>query len=105
MCVCVYILLLQSINLPRNHTNIPQEELDIILACRKLVLFYNYTTREKTKTDNFDVTMGSFDYAQITDLVGIYILDTLGRFLDLNHGGIHRDDRLISIPNSNRTLT
>ena len=34
-------------------------------------------------------------------LVGIYILDMLRRFLDLNNIGIYRDDRLISIPNSN----
>ena len=45
--------------------------------------------------------MGSFDSVQIADLVGIYILDTLGRFLDLNNIRIYRDDGLISIPNSN----
>ena len=37
------------------------------------------------RTDNFDVTMGSFDSAQIADLVGIYILDTLGRIINLNN--------------------
>ena len=79
--------------------------MDIILACRKSVLVYNNTTWEKKTTDNSDITMGSFDAAQIADLVGIYILDTLGRVLDLKNIRIYRDDGLISIPNSNGPLT
>ena len=68
---------------------------DIILACRKSVLFYNNTTWEKTTTNNFYVTLGSFDSAQIADIVGIYILDTLSRHLNLNNIGIYKDDELI----------
>ena len=98
-------LLLQSINLARNYTDITEEELDIILAYRKSVLVYNNTTWEKKATDNFDITMGSSDFALIADLVGIYILDTLGRFLDLSNIRIYRDDGLISIPNRNDSLT
>ena len=48
--------------------------------------------------------MGSFDSAQIVDLEGIYILDILGHSLDLSNIGLYRDDRLISIPNSNGLL-
>ena len=76
-----------------------------MLASRKTVLFYNNTTREKTTTDNFDVTMVSFDSAKIADLLGIYILDTLVRFLKLNNIGIYRDYGSISIPNSNGPRT
>ena len=97
-------LLLQSINLAKNYTNITQEELDI-LACKKSVLINNYTTWEKMTTNNFEVTMGSFNSTQIADLVGIYILDTLGRFINLNSFSIYRDNCLISIPNSNKALT
>ena len=56
-------LLLQRIRLARNYTDITQEELDIILSCRKSVLFYNNITWEKTTIDNFDFTIGSFDFA------------------------------------------
>ena len=98
-------MLLQSINLAGNYTDITQEELDIILTCRKSVLFYNNTAWEKTTTNNFDVTMGSFDSTPIADIVGKYILDKLIRFLNLNNLGIYRDDGLISIPNSNGSLT
>ena len=59
--------LLLSINLARNYIDITQEEYDIILTCRKSVLVYNTTTWEKKTTDNFDVTMGSFDSIQVAD--------------------------------------
>ena len=95
-------LLLQSINLAGKYTDIIQEKLDIILACRKSVLIYNNTAWGKTITDNYDVTMGSFDSAHFADLVGIYILDTRGKFLNLNNIG---DDGSISILNSNGPLT
>ena len=76
---------LHSINLARNYTDITKEELGIILACRKSVLTKNDTTWLKTGTDNFDITFGSFDSAQIADLVGIYILNTLSRIIDLKN--------------------
>ena len=96
-------MLLQSIDLAKNQKDITQEELYIISARWKSVLINNDTTWEKTTTDNFDVTMGSFDCVQIADQVGIYILDTLGRFINSNSIGIY--DGLISIPNGNRSLT
>ena len=78
--------------------NITQVELDNILAYRKSVLINNDVTLVKTWTDNFDVTIGSFDSAQVADLVGIYILDTLGRITNLNNIVIYQDDGLIFIP-------
>ena len=78
--------------------NITQVELDNILAYRKSVLINNDVTLVKTWTDNFDVTIGSFDSAQVADLVGIYILDTLGRITNLNSIVIYQDDGLIFIP-------
>ena len=71
--------MLQSINWPWNYTDITKEELDIIIAYRKSVLVYNNNTWQKKTTDNFDVAMGLFDSVEISDLVGIYILDILGR--------------------------
>ena len=73
-------LLLQCINLPKNYIDITKEELNIILVCRKSVLVYNNTTWQKKKKDTFDVVIGSFDSIQIADIVGVYILDTLGFF-------------------------
>ena len=58
----------------------------------------------KTGRDNIDDTLGSFDSAQIIVLVGIYILNTLGRIVDSNNIGLYRNNGLISISNSNLPL-
>ena len=49
--------------------------------------------------------MGYFDFAQIADSVGIYILNTIGRILNLKLIGLYRVDRLIYILNSNGPKT
>ena len=56
-------------------------------------------------TNNFDVTIGSFDSVQIAELVEIYILDTLGRYINLNCIGIYRDVGLVFIPNNKESIT
>ena len=49
--------------------------------------------------------MGAYDSAQVADLIEIYILDTLGRIVNLEQVGLFRDDRLNFIPNSNGPKT
>ena len=55
----------------------------------------------KSHVDNFDVPMGAYDSAHVVDLIGIYILDTLGRIINLEQVGLYRDDGIIFIPDSN----
>ena len=47
------------------------EQYQIILVCRKTVFKNNDSTWIKTGLDNFDVPMGGYDSAQITDHVGL----------------------------------
>ena len=49
--------------------------------------------------------MGAYDSAQVADLVGIYILDTLGRIVNSQQVGLYRDDGIIYIPDSNGPKT
>ena len=44
---------------------------------------------------NFDVTMGSYDGAEVCELVGIYILSILAKRIDKKSTGLYRDDGLI----------
>ena len=44
--------------------------------------------------------MGGYNSAQIADLVGLYILNTLGRIADPIHIRLYRDDSSLYIPNS-----
>ena len=56
----------------------------------------------KKKTDpEFDVTMGSFDGAEISELVGFYLLSKVSKIIDNAHLGLHRDDGLALLTNCN----
>ena len=49
--------------------------------------------------------MSSYNSAQIADLFGIYLLDMLGRIMDLKQVRLYIDDILIFIPESNDPKT
>ena len=49
-----------------------------------------------TKRDNekFDVTMGSYDGAELCETVGLYLLNQLQEAIDKEYMGLYRDDGL-----------
>jgi hypothetical protein len=49
--------------------------------------------------------MGGRDSAQISDIVGLYILDCIGRVVEQEQAGLYRDDGLMVIPDSNGPKT
>ena len=52
------------------------------MHCRKSLLFFgNETGKKKSTKSCFDLTMGSFDGAEICELVGLYILSNLENIL------------------------
>ena len=81
--------------------DIIEELMEIILTCRMSVLTDSKSTWIKNCMDNFDVHIGAYDLAQTADLIGVYILDTLGRIIDFKRVGLIREDGLIFIPDSN----
>lgn len=94
-----------SLNFARGYTEITDSDLEIILASRRSILKYNDANWVKKYNESFDVPMGAFNSAQIADVVGIYILDTLSRIVNLNQVGLYRDDGLIFVPSSNGPIT
>ena len=56
-------MLLKSLNHAREYRNITEEEVEIILKCRKSVLSDNRRTWVKIHVDNFDVLMAAYDSA------------------------------------------
>ena len=50
---------------------------------------------------NFDGTMGSYDGAEICELVGLYILHVLGEKFRKDKIGLYRDDGLACFGNTN----
>ena len=95
-------VLIDNINYARKYVGITEEQYEIILAWRKTVLKNNGSTWLKTGSNNFDVLVGAggYDSAQMADLVGLYILDTLCRIISPIQIGLYSIDGLIYISNS-----
>ena len=67
----------------------------VIKHCRESLLFNNGEARKTKLSDSpFDVTMGSYDGAEIWELLNIYILSYLTIFVGKNDVGLYRDDGL-----------
>ena len=68
----------KSILFAKEHHHIPDEDVRIIDHCRKSLLFHENEPWKKKKTEScFDVTVSSYDGAEICELVGIYLLTRL----------------------------
>ena len=86
----------KSFNFAKSLTTISGDELRNIKHCRKSLLFLGDNPWKKKNTnDCFDVTMGSFDGAEVCELVGLYILNSLTAITGKNETGLYRDDGLI----------
>ena len=71
-----------AINFAKTHINMSDDILRTIKHCQKSLHFFNEEAWKKNITnDCFDATMGSLDGAEVYELVGLYILDSLSRKL------------------------
>ena len=72
--------------------SIPKEKEDTIIHSRKSALFKGKDVWTKKQNPDFDVSMGSFDSAEVCELVGLFILHQLAcEYKDINFG-LYRDD-------------
>ena len=79
----------KSILVAKEHHHIPDEDVRIIHHCRKSLLFHeNEPWKEKKKERCFDVKMGSYDGAEICELVGTYILTRLATIFKKSDCGL-----------------
>ena len=86
----------------KQHHDIPNDNTRLIKHCRKSLLFSNNEAWKKKQTEScFDVTMGSFDGAEVCELVGIYILCSLAKLINKEDCGLYRDDGLLILQNVN----
>ena len=67
---------------------------------RKSLLFDNAKPwRKRNNSTVFDVMMGSFDGAEVCELVGLNILDILTKQFNNRNIGLYRDDGLAAFRN------
>ena len=80
-------LLKKSIEYARSITNIDDETVEIVLYARKSLLFSDGKAWSKKDGSLFDVTMSSFDGAEICELVGLFLLHQVEiKFPEINFG-------------------
>ena len=75
--------------------NTSDEEINTIIHSRKSLLFNNTNIWIKKNGDpDFDVTIRSFDGAELSELMGLYILHILREKYGKHRIGLYRDDGL-----------
>ena len=80
--------------------NVSSEVVNVIMHSRKNFLFEdNGNIWVKKQNEDFDVTMGSYDGAEICELVGLFLLNNLVGDLGRNNVGLYRDDGLCCFQN------
>eukprot|EP00117_Sycon_ciliatum_P010892 scpid56109/ scgid2016/ len=91
-------LLASAIEFAKQYSNISQQEVDMVLHARRSLLFDGQNTWVKRSSGGaFDVTMGSFDGAEVCQLVGAFLLTKLAAFVDPASIGLYRDDGLATL--------
>ena len=85
-------ILRTAITFAKQCTDIFDKNLKIIKHYRKSLLHNDSC---------FDVTMGSYDGAEVRELVGIYLICLLTYIIDKSNSGLYRDDGLIFLRNMN----
>ena len=88
-------LLKRAIQFAKGHVEITDEEVNIIHHSRKSLLFdKNRAWAKREGQGLFDVAMGSYDGAEVCELVGIFVLGQLPEQYDRRDIGLYRDDGL-----------
>ena len=85
-------ILVKALDYAKQYVTISRKDMKIILQTKKALLFSEGKTWTKKGRRSFDVSMGSWDGAEVADLVGLYMLSQLTH-LKFNIG-LYRDDGL-----------
>ena len=74
--------------------DIEDYEINVILHCRKSILFSGDSTWIKGNNSEFDITMedGAYDGAEIGELVGLYPLHELSAIFPEELVGLYRNE-------------
>ena len=92
-------LLSKAIEYAQSVTTIEEKVIKTIYHARKSLLFDKDNVWVKKDNPEFDVTMGSYDGAELCELAGLYVLDLLTKDSGKQNIGLYRDDGLSCFEN------
>ena len=86
----------------QTHTDINRKDIEVIFYYN-IFHYFMITNHGLTKDSNgdIDVTMGSYDRAEVCELVGLFMLNELLKKFDKDNIGLYRDDGLSVFKNHN----
>ena len=88
-------LLKKALDFAKEYIDIPEQDMEIIFHSRKSLLFNgDKTWKKKSGSGMFDVAMGSFDGAEVCELVGVFALSKTTGTFGKGSIGLYRDDGL-----------
>ena len=86
----------------QTHANISRKDIEVIFHCRRSLLFHNNEPWiKKDSNGDFDVTMGSYDGAELCELAELFMLNELSKKFDKDNIGLYRDHGLSVFKNYN----
>ena len=90
----------ETLNWARKYTTLTDDQISVIRNARKSFLFLDETPWIKKNSAEFDVTMGSYDGAEVCELIGLYILHKVEQVIEQKQVGLYRDDGLAAVKGS-----
>ena len=93
-------LLIEALKFAKQHVTIKSKDRETICHARKFLLCKEGEPWIKKRSNNFDVTMGSYDGAEVCELIGIFMLSLIGNKYNPNHIVLYRDDGLADFKNT-----
>ena len=93
----------KALSFAEAHTLLSDDGKAIIHHARKSLLFNDQQTWIKRDSGLFDVTMGAYNGAVVSELVGNYLLYELSKLYEKKNIGLYRDDGLAVFKNRNGT--
>ena len=82
----------EALDFTNSYINIPENDKKIINPAGKLLLFNKQQTWIKKESGLFDVTMGTYDGAEVCELVGSFLLYALSLKYNKTNIGLYGDD-------------
>ena len=93
-------LLIETLEFAKQHVTIKSKDRETIFHARKSLLYNEGEPWIKKQSNSFDVTMGSYDGAEVCELIGIFMLSLIGNKYNPNNIGLYRDDGLAVFKNT-----
>ena len=93
-------LLIEALEFAKQHITIKSKDRETVFHGRKSLLYKEGEPWFKKQSNNFDVTMGSYDGAEVRELIDIVMLSLISNKYNPNNIGLYRDDGLAVFKNT-----